>query len=168
MKKTVLIYLIVIFFSFNALSGDDLSITGVDTTGILINGTVDVYVSLKTEDPEILGNLGAGDFTLEELSPSGDSWKESPIADFQYNGFSPEEISLLLLIDNSGSMYDSLEGKPETDREKQRIFYLVSALRNLFEKTGGIQGQSLSCNFQYFSYGRERIYLRQKQSLQIS
>ncbi len=135
MKKR-LIAIAFLVFCYTAVSSEEpISITGVDTSGILINGSADIYISLQTEEETAPGDWGVEDFKLDEFNEKSGEWTNSGIRSFQYNGFSQEEISLLLLIDNSGSMYDSIAGKSEENREKQRIFYLVSALRDLFDKT---------------------------------
>ncbi|OQY35028.1 MAG: hypothetical protein B6241_02590 [Spirochaetaceae bacterium 4572_59] len=136
MKKIIQFLLLFLYISFISAQ-ESLSITGVDTSKILINGAVDVYVSLNSDDSDALSELDGDDFSLEEYDSSQEKWSDASIRSFQYNGFSPEDISILLLVDNSGSMYDSIAGESESVREKQRISYLFSALRDLFDKTGG-------------------------------
>ena len=133
MLKKIILFLICI--SSLAAAEESIRITGVDTSAILINGTVDVYVSLQGEGVDELGTMGAEDFKLSEFSSSAGIWKEAEINRFQYNGYSQDEISIMLLLDNSGSMYDSLNGTPEKDSEKRRISILISALSDLLEKT---------------------------------
>ncbi len=132
LKKIILLLVL----TCSAVTAEEsISITGVDTSGILTSGTVDVYVSLKGENPDDLGALGAEDFTLSEYSPSEGKWKQADIRRFQYNGYSQDEISIMMLLDNSGSMYDSIAGTSETDPEKRRISILISALSDLLGKT---------------------------------
>ena len=136
MKKIILQFIVFMWGALFLSAEEMISITGVDTNKLLLDGTVDVYVYLQSEDNTVYSRLGADDFILEESAGRESEWKTSSIERFQYNGFSQEEISILLLIDNSGSMYDSLDGRPESQPEKQRISYLVSALHDLFERTG--------------------------------
>ena len=135
MKKILITITLLVLCSIAVSSEEPISITGVDTSGILINGSVDIYISLQADEDAAPGDWGSEDFSLDEYDDKSGEWVSSEIRSFQYNGFSQEEISLLLLIDNSGSMYDSIAGTTEDNREKQRIFYLISALRDLFDKT---------------------------------
>ena len=134
--KKILTTLAMLIFCFAVVSAEEaVSITGVDTSKILVNGSVDIYISLQADENAAPGDRGAKDFALDEFNERSGEWTEAEIKSFQYNGFTQEEISLLLLIDNSGSMYDSIAGAPEDNREQQRIFYLLSALMNLFDRT---------------------------------
>ena len=134
MLKKVLIPVIYLL-SFALFGQQSVSITGIDTSKILINGTVDVYVSLKSEDQLDYGNLGAEDFVLNEFNEKEGQWESAGIDRFQYNGYSQDEISIMLLLDNSGSMYDSIAGRSENNPENRRITILISALSDLFSKT---------------------------------
>jgi len=139
MKKTVFYSILTLFLLAELSAQRSLTVTGSDTSEMLLNGNVHIYVSLSQEDPEALGSYGAENFSLEEYNPTEQIWSETPVKEFQYNGFAQEDISVMLMIDNSGSMYDSIGGRPETDPDRQRIHYLTSALNSLFTKTSGFR-----------------------------
>ncbi len=123
-----------ILLSLPLYSQQSVTVTGLDSSEILKNGLINLYVSLSEElaDDEL---PELGDFSLEEQDETDGTWKSMDIRDMQYNGFSQEEISLLLLIDNSGSMYDDLSGKKTEKPDQQRIFFLMKALQELFSST---------------------------------
>ena len=132
--RTLGISLIFIICSAIVVPADGLSVTGVDSTGLLRDGKVDLYISLN----ESIGkdNLpDFEDFRLQEYSARDGEWIDLPVSDVQFNGFQQEDISFLLLLDNSGSMYDSLSGNAEEKEEKQRIYFVKQALEDLFTGT---------------------------------
>ncbi len=113
---------------------DGLSVTGVDSSGLLSDGEVDLYISLNEEFNEMqIPDFES--FRLQEFNRADGSWMDIPLRDVQFNGFRQEDISFLLLLDNSGSMYDSLSGAPEEREEKRRIFFVKQALEDLFSGT---------------------------------
>jgi len=133
MKKLILPILVILILT-PLTAQQKVSVTGVDSSGILKNGLVHLYVSLS--DGLSLENLPEKNaFSLEELNTVTGTWNKKEIQDMQYNGFKQDEISLLLLIDNSGSMYDDLSGKKTEKQENQRIYFLIKALQELFTST---------------------------------
>lgn len=136
MRSTTLylIVLISVFAVAPAFAAEGLSVTGVDSSGLLRDGNVDLYISLneRVEEKDL---PEAGDFRLQEYSAGEGAWVDVPIGDVQFNGFSQEDISFLLLLDNSGSMYDSLSGAAEESDERQRIYFVKQALEDLFSGT---------------------------------
>ncbi|QEN07526.1 VWA domain-containing protein [Oceanispirochaeta crateris] len=127
--------ILMIFWVLSPLySQENVAITGVDTSKMLKNGLIHLYVSFAdTITEEDLP--GKEDFILNEFDFDSDEWKEEEIKDVQYNGFKQEEISFILLIDNSGSMYDTLAGIPTEENDSQRIFFVLKALQDLFSST---------------------------------
>jgi Ca-activated chloride channel family protein len=137
MNKKSFFHLIVLglVFSLSPLvSQENISITGVDTSAILKNGLIQLYVSFSDEIPEE-SIPEKEDFLLDEFDPLNKEWKGIEIQDVQYNGFKQEEISFIILIDNSGSMYDTLSGQPTKQKDSQRIFFVLKALQDLFSST---------------------------------
>jgi len=140
MNKKYSLILAVLLLPFMNLNAQEApSVTGVDSSSLLTRGLVDIYVSLNQEESKALPE--ADQFTLEEKAGPSADWSQGRINDVQYNGFSQDEISILLLLDNSGSMYDSLGGSKEERKEFQSIYLVVQALQDLFSSTRDYQDQ---------------------------
>ena len=123
------------YFHFIPLySQEKISVTGVDTSEILRTGLIHLYVSFSDviNDENIPEKE---DFQLNEYDQESKVYKIVEIRDVQYNGFKQEDISFILLIDNSGSMYDTLSGQPTELKDSQRTFYVLKALQDLFSST---------------------------------
>ena len=135
MKKQALVSLFLLLFSAVGLSAQEqLSITGVDSSQMLLTGRVHIYTALNDESKAEVESLPAfEDFLLEEYDPYTGIWSEGNIREVQYNGVNQDQISMSLLIDNSGSMYDTIEGSATDSSEEQRIWFVKKALQDLFE-----------------------------------
>ncbi len=109
------------------LSAENISITGIDSTGLLSSQKVDLYVTHTDDDGNAVEN--SGPLTVFE-SPDGKEWnpvKSELKIDREANR--REGIGFLMLMDNSGSMYDSLEGKATDDSAEQRMTHAKEAMR---------------------------------------
>ncbi|MDC7221484.1 MAG: VWA domain-containing protein [Spirochaetales bacterium] len=110
-----------------ALNAENIAITGIDSTGILRDQRVDLYIT-QTDD---LGTPieNSDDLTVYE-SPDGDKWfpVESELTvDSEANR--RDGIGFLMLMDNSGSMYDDLNGKATDVYTNQRMTHAKSAMQ---------------------------------------
>lgn len=135
MRKYTL--LLILFLAALGLGAQEqLSITGVDSSQILVTGRVHIYTAVNDRDLEASEGLpGFEDFILEEYDPATGIWSEGAIREVQYNGVNQDQISMSLLIDNSGSMYDTIAGVPAESDEEQRMWFVKKALQDLLEGT---------------------------------
>jgi Ca-activated chloride channel homolog len=135
MKKIITLFFLYLLIS-PLYSEQNVSITGVDSSEMLLNGNIHIYVSpentpdlKKTEMPEL------GDFSLFEKERGTENWLSTDITDLQFNGVNQDQISFMLLLDNSGSMYDTLSAELTEKSEEQRIYFVLKALQDLFSAT---------------------------------
>jgi len=107
------------------------SLAQIDASRLLVTQDVRVYLSVTDNKGLPAAGLRQRDFTIEE-SADGVSFQPIPrISVFTPNAGAVDGITFLLLIDNSGSMYDTLDGKTTTDPRAMRITQAKEAVRTL-------------------------------------
>jgi Ca-activated chloride channel family protein len=108
---------------------DAASLAQLDASRLLITQRVDAYVSVTDDNGVPREGLDRGAFRVSESS-DGQSFR--PVASllrFQPRAGAENGIAFLLLLDNSGSMYDSLDGRPTEDPAAMRITHAKDAVR---------------------------------------
>ena len=114
-----------IAFSFN------ISLAQIDASRLLMTQNVQVYVSVTNDQGMPVEGLEKGAFTIAESS-DGVSFQQIPqISVFTPNAGTVTGMTFLLLIDDSGSMFDTLDGKATTDPALMRIAHAKDAVRTL-------------------------------------
>jgi Ca-activated chloride channel family protein len=129
MRKTIVI--LALCLAGAAAFGINVRLSQIDASRLLLNQTVRLYVSVTDESGRPVGGIGPEAFTVFE-SPSLDDadYEKIPgLSEFKPQGASTEGINFLLLIDNSGSMYDTLAGRPTDDPGRMRITHAKAAVR---------------------------------------
>jgi Ca-activated chloride channel homolog len=101
----------------------------IDTSRLLLSQTVRLYVSVTDAQGRPVEGLRQDMFTVFE-SADGEHFAERTIRGFVPRAAAVEGIEFLLLIDNSGSMYDTIAGKPTTDPAAMRITAARDAVRS--------------------------------------
>ena len=108
--------------------GEDMTIAQIDSSNLLINQRVNLYVSVMDDNDLPLGNLNVEQFQIFE-SGDGISYKEVPIYSMKTEANVNEGITFFLLIDNSGSMYDAIESMPNPAEDIKKISQAKHAIR---------------------------------------
>lgn len=111
-----------LFLLFPVLSGwsQSVRLAQIDASRLLTRQAVDLYVAVTDEEGNTIEGLSAESFELFE-SADGEEFTQAPITGFEANPHAAGGVTFLLLIDNSGSMYDTIEGAPTEDASEQRI-----------------------------------------------
>jgi Ca-activated chloride channel family protein len=117
----------VLFVSGTAFA-DTFNITQIDNSMLLITQEVRAYLSLLDENGKSISNLDIGNLKVFE------DGKEVKINSLSKGANNTEGITLLFLLDNSGSMYDDGEGKPTKDDSQRRITFVKDAIQSLLEQ----------------------------------
>lgn len=108
-----------------------ISLAQIDASRLLVTQNVKVYVSVTNDQGLPVEGLEPGAFSIAESS-DGASFQQIPrISAFTPNAGAAMGITFLLLIDDSGSMYDTLDSKPTTDPTLMRIAHAKDAVRTL-------------------------------------
>jgi len=101
------------------LFAEGIRVTQVDVNNLLVKGEVDLYVSLGDADS---GAYAPASFAVTEADGT-----ELEVRSVDRNANRDEGIAFLLLIDNSGSMYDeTFQGTPRIDHAKLALGDFVS------------------------------------------
>lgn len=110
---------LLLFVPAALLSAENIRITQVDVNNLLLKGEIGAYVSMGEADSE---GLEPADFRVTEADGT-----ELAVLSVEQNVNKDEGIGFLLLIDNSGSMYDeSYEGIPRIDHAKAALSSFVA------------------------------------------
>jgi len=111
------------------LAALNVSVAQLDASRLLLTQEVDAYVSVTDADGKPVEGLPQSAFEVEESSDGVNFTPVSRITSFTTDAGAANGITFLLLIDNSGSMYDTIEGKPTTDPALMRITRAKEAVR---------------------------------------
>jgi Ca-activated chloride channel family protein len=108
--------------------GQSVTISQIDASRLLTRQRVDLYVSLTDETGEPIDGARQGDFRVFEAT-DGEAFEPVPVTAFNAGVAAEEGITFFLLVDNSGSMYDTLEGRPTDETAGRRITHARAAIR---------------------------------------
>ena len=124
---------LLLFLSPVRLSSDNLTITQIDSSLLLLNQRVDLYISVTDGEGDPLKGLSSDQFRVYE-SPNNKTYTEvTDTVRFEPEVNRFDGINFLLLLDNSGSMYDTLQGTPTDQPEEMRITHAKSAVLSFIE-----------------------------------
>ncbi len=126
----VILAVVLALWATAGAAGLNVSISQIDTSGLLLGQRVEAYVSVTNDAGEPVPGMQQSAFGLSE-SPDGRSFRAVPrVIGFQQNAGATDGIAFLLLIDNSGSMYDTLDGGKTTDPVRMRVTHAKDAVRS--------------------------------------
>ncbi len=127
MKRVIWGLLLTIMLTAGA-AADNLSISQIDATSLLVTQKVQLYVSVTDETGSSVQKLDEDHFTVAE-APGEAKFKPVPeLLAVEERPNKDEGIHIMLLVDNSGSMYDTLRGRPTEEAEKMRITHAKRAI----------------------------------------
>ncbi len=107
----------------------NVSLAQIDASGLLLTQNVNAYISVTDDQGLPVEGLSREAFAVMESSDGQSFQRIDRITGFKPAAGSSEGITFMLLIDNSGSMYDTLDGKPTTDPAQMRITLVKEAVR---------------------------------------
>ena len=123
-SKYRVVLLLLLFAHAIVATAQSITITQVDPSSLLLSQTVDLY----------LNPSGRMDLDRESLrvaeSADGAAFKEVRVVEVRAGANRIDGLTFLLLIDNSGSMYDTLSGEETEDARLMRITGAESAVRS--------------------------------------
>lgn len=107
----------------------NINISQIDSSSLLYNQNIDLYLQIKDDNGDSVDNLNIDDFIVSE-SVSDTYFNDIQELKSLTRGINKiEGINFLLLIDNSGSMYRTIDGKETDDELFQRITIAKEAIR---------------------------------------
>jgi Ca-activated chloride channel family protein len=127
MLKKMLVFFIIINLQF--VFAQNIRISQIDNSDLLLNQKIKLYLSVTDSNGKPIQSCTKEMFNIYE-SVDGSNFKMTEgIIDFIPKGNENEGINFLLLIDNSGSMYDDMNGMPTKDPDKMRITHVKKAIK---------------------------------------
>jgi Ca-activated chloride channel family protein len=118
-----------------SLQAETLSISQIDASSLLLSQEVDLYISVTDERGRSAEGLTRENFQVFE---SADGTEYKPVPEIKNLAEKPNKeqgIHIMLLIDNSGSMYDTLSGTPTEEPSKMRITHAKQAIRRFINRS---------------------------------
>lgn len=125
MKKRVITGVIALAIAMHAAVAQEATITQIDPSSLLATQTVKLYLDAGRSS----GPVDAATLKVSE-SADGVEWQEVPVRSVKRNQNREEGISFYLLLDNSGSMWDGLDGKPTKDADATRVAHAKRAVND--------------------------------------
>jgi len=112
-----------------AAFGYNVRLSQIDPSRLLLTQNVRLYVSVTDDRGVPVEGLRGESFTIFESPDGKDFQRIEGLSEFKPGAASAEGITFLLLIDNSGSMYDTLAGRATEDAGRMRITHAKNAVR---------------------------------------
>jgi Ca-activated chloride channel family protein len=109
--------------------GYNVRLSQIDPSRLLLTQNVRLYVSVTDDRGLPVEGLGAEAFRIFESPDGQDFQRIEGLSEFKPGAASAEGITFLLLIDNSGSMYDTTAGRATEDVGRMRITHAKNAVR---------------------------------------
>ncbi len=106
-------------------AAEGITITQIDSSRLVSTQTVRAYLDIRED-----GRVPDENSIVVEESPDGSAFERVRVRDVTRNVNRDEGISFFLLLDNSGSMWDDLDGKPTTDPGATRMSHAKKAIRD--------------------------------------
>ena len=124
--KNILIVLIFCILYVFPAAGENLSISQMDTSDLFLSSSIDCYVRVTESRGNIL-DIKNSNAVFSVFQKDENKKTELAVTDIKRNRESSEGITFMLIIDNSGSMYEAVS----SGRDK-RITAAVGAAKNFF------------------------------------
>jgi Ca-activated chloride channel family protein len=133
-KKSIAALLLLAAASAGAIN---LSLAQIDASRLLLSQEVDLYLGVTGEDGRPLRGLPAQAFRVYESADGREYREVRGLSAFAPAAGAAEGITFLMLIDNSGSMYDSVRGGKTSDPALMRINHAKEAVRSFLTSMTG-------------------------------
>jgi len=160
MKKIILM-VISFVFSFSVYS-DNISISGIDTSSMIFDGKVSLYMTITDDQGILIEGVQAESLEVLE-SINNKTFTERDIAFFKEGINENNGINIQLLIDNSGSMYETISGEETDIYENTRIYSAISAIKTLINS---MKGSNDKAGVSYFNtYYKELVPISSNRNL---
>lgn len=136
------ICLLILSIGFSSIGlADSVRISQIDTGSLLVDQTVTLYLSVTDQEGEPIDGLDKKDFQIFESGSKESFANASGIKSFRTGSEQTDGVNFLLLIDNSGSMYQTLDGKQTTDESQRRITHAKRAVESFLKSIKNPQDQ---------------------------
>ncbi len=131
LKKIFVLF--VALMILQTVSSQSVRISQIDNGSLLLNQEIKLYISVTDANGRPIQSAAKSMFNVYESADGKNFKKIDDIINFVPKGNEKEGINFLLLIDNSGSMYDDMNGNATNDKDKMRITYVKKAVRDFLD-----------------------------------
>lgn len=137
MKRLIsFIPVLFILFTGGFLGADDIALSGVDSRLMAVTGTVNLYVVVTDSSGQPVKNLTVEDFMVRD-APMGEALGDpQPVVDFSVAGERRDGLVFMMLIDDSGSMYDGPDGRSSPSPDRTRAALARREARRFLDELG--------------------------------
>lgn len=155
MKKRVSV--ILLFFSLS-LGAENINITQVDSSSLLSSQEIGLYIQVTDNRGTPVSGVKKESFSVYESSSDQDFANQSEIIELQEGINSLTGVNFLLLVDNSGSMYRTLQGQDTDNKSEMRITIAKEAISDFVNQSADIRDTIALASFNsYYSFHSEDI-----------
>lgn len=130
MIKKYLFLILVFIFSANFVQADSVRISQIDSSSLLLNQNVKVYINATDNKGEPIKKLTREMFNIFESADGKKFTKINNIVNFETMANYESGINFLLLVDNSGSMYRTMQGRRTKNKNNTRIAHAKKAVKS--------------------------------------
>ncbi len=118
-------------------AAQEIGITQVDTSRLLTRQEVSLYVDVSDEFGAPIEGLTIDQFKIRESSDDGQTFAETRLTGFTARAAEVDGITFYLVVDNSGSMYRTIDGSRTDDTDEMRIAFVRDAIRTFLRSIDG-------------------------------
>jgi Ca-activated chloride channel homolog len=129
MIKKIIFIGIFVFSAYSLLFANHVRISQIDSSGLMLNQEVKLYISVTDEIGNPISKLPMDAFSVFESPNGNDFQKIEKISGFETMTNYEKGINFLLLIDNSGSMYQDMKGRRTQKDYERKISYVKNTVR---------------------------------------
>jgi Ca-activated chloride channel family protein len=122
-NKSVLLLLSLLFAA--VLGAQDIALSGVDARMMAVTGTVNLYTVVTDEEGRPIDGLTSADFVVRDAEIGRELGEPLPVVSFSPAGDRRDGLAFMMLIDDSGSMYDGPDGTPSPSPDRTRAAWLA-------------------------------------------
>ena len=115
--------------SLGILEAQTLSISQIDSSPLLLSQDIELYLSLTDSEGNPIEGLSKEQFEVYESAEGKDYREVEEIEKLEAKPNKERGIHIMLLVDNSGSMYDALDGEATENSSSMRIHHAKEAIR---------------------------------------
>ncbi len=131
MKKII----VVVYLTIQSLIWcENVNISQIDSSGLMLKQEVSLYVQVTNNGGRHISGLKAADFVINE-SNDFKTVENLTITDFKEGSNIDQGINFLLLVDNSGSMYRTIDNKLTSIVSDRRISIAKEAIKNFVKNS---------------------------------
>lgn len=109
-------------------SANTVRISQIDSSNLLFNQEVKLYLSVTDARGDAIENLDKNRFSIQESTNGKNYINSEGITRFQVGSNYETGVNFLLLVDNSESMYWTLEGKKTNNNARRRMTHARKAI----------------------------------------